>query len=123
MVKLFCTKPALTQACFVGFLSCATMVSWWTTLTFLLSDTPFSLNTFEIGLFGLTGICAIVWAPFAGKLTDRIHPWVTTLVALLVQLGTQALALGTARLSLAPVVICCICASRSSPLALAFSSS
>ncbi|KPV75739.1 uncharacterized protein RHOBADRAFT_35486 [Rhodotorula graminis WP1] len=108
MVKLFFTKPALTQACFVGYCSCAVMVSWWTTLTFLLSDTPFSLNTFEIGLFGLTGICAIIWAPHAGKVTDRIHPWLTTLVALVVQLCTQALALGSARLSLAPVVICCI---------------
>ncbi|BGP45895.1 hypothetical protein JCM10450v2_001730 [Rhodotorula kratochvilovae] len=108
MVKLFCTKPALTQACFVGYLSCVVMVSWWTTLTFLLAGSPFNLNSFEIGLFGLTGICAIAWAPYAGKMTDRIHPWVTTLLALLLQLCNQALALGTARLSLAPVVICCI---------------
>ncbi|GAA5837653.1 hypothetical protein JCM9279_006823 [Rhodotorula babjevae] len=108
MVKLFCTKPALTQAALIGFCSTAVMVGWWVTLTFLLSDTPFSLNTFEIGLFGLAGIAAIVWAPLVGKVTDRIHPWVTTLVALLVQLCMQALAVGTARLSLAPVVICCI---------------
>ncbi|GAA6047609.1 hypothetical protein JCM3770_001587 [Rhodotorula araucariae] len=108
MVKLFCTKPALTQACFVGYLSCVVMVSWWTSLSFLLAGTPFNLDSFETGLFGLTGICAIVWAPYAGKMTDRIHPWVTTLLALLLQLGNQALAIGTARLSLAPVVICCI---------------
>lgn len=108
MVKLFCTKPVLTQACLLGFCSCFTMVAWWTTLTFLLDGDPFRLNAFEIGLFGLTGICAIAFAPFAGRLTDIFHPWATTLVALVVALLNQAIALGTARLSLAPVIICCI---------------
>ncbi|GAA5979159.1 hypothetical protein JCM11641_008445 [Rhodosporidiobolus odoratus] len=108
LVKLFFTKPVLFQACFIGLCSCAVMVSWWTSLTFLLSDTPYSYNTFEIGLFGLTGICAVAFAPFAGRLTDRIQPWVITLLALLGQLVTQCIALGGARLNLAPVIICCI---------------
>ncbi|GJN88655.1 hypothetical protein Rhopal_001621-T1 [Rhodotorula paludigena] len=108
MVKLFCTKPVLTQACLLGFCSCFTMVAWWTTLTFLLDGDPFRLNAFEIGLFGLTGICAIAFAPFAGRLTDIFHPWATTLVALIVALLNQAIALGAARLNLAPVIICCI---------------
>ncbi|GAA6029346.1 hypothetical protein JCM8097_003630 [Rhodosporidiobolus ruineniae] len=108
MVKLFCTEPTLFQACFIGLFSCAIMVSWWTSLTFLLSDTPFSYNTFEIGLFGLTGICAVAWAPFAGKLTDKIMPWCTTLIALCGHVVYLAMAVGTVRLSVAPVIISCI---------------
>ncbi|GAA5894720.1 hypothetical protein JCM6882_006665 [Rhodosporidiobolus microsporus] len=108
MVRLFFTKPVLFQAWWLGLLSCTIMVSWWTCLTFLLSDTPFEFNTFEIGLFGLTGICAVAWAPYAGKLTDRLLPWCTSFGSLVGHLIFQAIALGAARLNLAPVIICCI---------------
>lgn len=109
MVRLFFTKPVLFQAWWLGLMSCTIMVSWWTTLTFLLSDTPFQFNTFEIGLFGLTGICAVAWAPYAGRLTDKMLPWCTSLSALIGHLIFQSIALGAARLNLAPVIICCIC--------------
>ncbi|GAA6004754.1 hypothetical protein JCM10207_001003 [Rhodosporidiobolus poonsookiae] len=108
MAKLFVTEPILFQNCILGFLSCATMVNWWTSLTFLLSGSPFNLNTFEIGLFGLTGIFAVGWAPIAGRITDKILPWMTTFLALVSQTIAQCIAVGGARLSLAPVVIICI---------------
>ncbi|GAA5911049.1 uncharacterized protein JCM6883_004249, partial [Sporobolomyces salmoneus] len=108
MVKLFFTQPLLIQSCLVGYLSCSIFVSWWTSLTFLLNDAPFRYDTFEIGLFGLCGIVAVVWAPLAGRLTDRLQPWLVSFLALVGQLCTGALALGAAGLNLAPVIICCI---------------
>ncbi|BGO89458.1 hypothetical protein NBRC10512_006646 [Rhodotorula toruloides] len=108
MVTLFFTKPVLTQASLIALLSCSVMVSWWTSLTFLLDASPFHYNSFEIGLFGLCGIVSVVCAPWAGKLTDRISGWNATLLALCIQLATQAIALGAAQLNLAPVIICCI---------------
>ncbi|BGP29928.1 hypothetical protein JCM10296v2_001680 [Rhodotorula toruloides] len=92
MVTLFFTKPVLTQASLIALLSCSVMVSWLTSLTFLLDASPFHYNSFEIGLFGLCGIVSVVWAPWAGKLTDRI----------------SGFARGAAQLNLAPVIICCI---------------
>ncbi|BGP22683.1 hypothetical protein JCM10295v2_001574 [Rhodotorula toruloides] len=108
MVTLFFRKPVLTQASLIALLSCSVMVSWWTSLTFLLDASPFHYNSFEIGLFGLCGIVSVVWAPWAGKLTDRISGWNATLLALFIQLCTQAIAFGAAQLNLAPVIICCI---------------
>ncbi|BGP13742.1 hypothetical protein JCM10213_006428 [Rhodosporidiobolus nylandii] len=108
MVKLFFTSPTLVQSCLAGFLSCTVMVNWWTSLTFLLSDSPFHYSTFEIGLFGLTGICTVAFAPQAGKITDRILPWLASLFALFGQLATQSIATGAARLNLAPVILGCI---------------
>ncbi|GAA5848177.1 hypothetical protein JCM8547_004434 [Rhodosporidiobolus lusitaniae] len=108
MVKLFCTESVLFQACWIGLLSCAIMVSWWTCLTFLLSDAPYSYNTFSIGLFSLTGICSVVWAPWAGKIVDRLLPSLVTFFALVGHMVFQAIALGGANLSLGPVVLACI---------------
>ncbi|GAA5933007.1 MFS transporter [Sporobolomyces koalae] len=109
MVTIFLTKPVLIQACLIGFCMTAIMVSWWTTLTFLLSASPFSYDTFEIGLFGLTGIVAIFSVPWVGKLTDRLNPWVVCLLALSGQTLIAVMCLGSAGLSLAPVIIACIC--------------
>ncbi|GAA5830157.1 hypothetical protein JCM3766R1_002802 [Sporobolomyces carnicolor] len=108
MVRIFFTSPVLIQACFVGTLSCAIFVSWWTSLTFLLNDSPFQYNTFEIGLFGLCGIVAVAWAPIAGRFTDRLNPWLVSFLALIGQAATGAIAVGAAGLNLAPVIICCI---------------
>ncbi|GAA5904758.1 hypothetical protein JCM5296_000754 [Sporobolomyces johnsonii] len=108
MVKLFFTQPVLMQACFVGCAACAIFVSWWTTLTFLLSGSPFNYDTFEVGLFGLAGVCALAWAPFAGRLVDRLAPFLVTLLALCAQMCTQSIAIGAAGLNLGPVIVVCM---------------
>ncbi|CEQ39854.1 SPOSA6832_01402, partial [Sporobolomyces salmonicolor] len=108
MVKLFFTQPVLMQACFVGCAACAIFVSWWTTLTFLLNGSPFNYDSFEVGLFGLAGICALAWAPFAGRLVDRLAPYLVTLLALCAQMCTQSIAIGAAGLNLGPVIIVCM---------------
>ncbi|KAL8291332.1 hypothetical protein RQP46_002310 [Phenoliferia psychrophenolica] len=99
------TKPLLIQACLIGFLSCGIFVSWWTTLTFLLSDTPFSYNAFDIGLFGLCGIISICLAPFLGRFVDRVHPWTGTLAGLTLQLVVAVISVTTARLSVGAVIV------------------
>ncbi len=43
----------------------------WTTLTFQLQGSPFHFSTNLIGMFGLLGITGILFAPFAGKLSDN----------------------------------------------------
>ncbi|KAI5481321.1 major facilitator superfamily protein [Pseudohyphozyma bogoriensis] len=78
-----------------------------TTLTFLLSAAPFHYNTFDIGLFGLCGIGSIVVAPFVGKLCDRILPWNVTMLGVVLQMCTAAIATGGAALSLGPVIVVC----------------
>lgn len=44
---------------------------FWTSLTFLLSDTPFNYNTFQIGLVSLAGLVAAVAGLGLGKLQDK----------------------------------------------------
>jgi hypothetical protein len=82
----------------------------WTNLTFLLTDAPYNYDTFRIGLFSLTGICTIFFAPYAGKLVDRLLPWLVTLIALIGHAVFQSIAAGGAGLSLGPVIIGCISA-------------
>ncbi|GAA5933018.1 MFS transporter [Sporobolomyces koalae] len=109
MLVLFCTSPVLVQACLVGYFMTTILASWWTCLTFLLSSPPYSYDTFEIGLFGLTGIVAISVVPWAGRLTDRLDPWFTCSIAAVGQTIIAVICLGTAALNLAPVIIACIC--------------
>ncbi len=54
----------------------------WTTLSFLLSDSPFNLGEAEIGLFGLAGLAGAVAAMRMGRLHDRGHGRVATGVVL-----------------------------------------
>jgi predicted MFS family arabinose efflux permease len=50
----------------------------WTTISFLLSDPPFSFGEAEIGLFGLAGLVGAVTAMRMGRLHDRGHGRVAT---------------------------------------------
>ncbi|GAA6063247.1 hypothetical protein JCM10212_000349 [Sporobolomyces blumeae] len=108
MVKLFLTEPVLVQACLVGLCNTAIFVSWWTWLTFLLNDAPFEYDTFSIGLFGLTGICSVLWSPFAGRFTDRLDPWLVTFLAVSGQFLLSAVAIASVGLNVAPVIVVCI---------------
>ena len=44
---------------------------FWTSLTFLLSASPFNYNTFQIGLVSLAGLVAAVCGLYFGKLQDK----------------------------------------------------
>lgn len=43
----------------------------WTVLTFHLQGTPFNFEINIIGLFGILGVSGAMFAPIAGKITDK----------------------------------------------------
>lgn len=43
----------------------------WTVLTFHLQGSPFHFGTNIIGLFGILGVSGALFAPFAGKISDK----------------------------------------------------
>jgi predicted MFS family arabinose efflux permease len=74
---------------------------FWTALTFLLSDPPFSCSLLTIGMLGLFGLAGVVAAQHTGKLHDRGWSmpatgagWCVALVAMAVAaLGAHSLPL------------------------------
>lgn len=73
---LFTVKsPVLVQACAIGFLTSAAFTSFWTTLTFLLSGSPYFYSTLVIGLFALIGIASMCLGPLYSKfIIDKLNP-------------------------------------------------
>ncbi|WGL60783.1 MFS transporter [Pigmentibacter sp. JX0631] len=57
--------------------------SFWTVLTFYLSEPPFNLNSSHIGLFGLAGAAGAIAAPIAGRYADKIGPLLNIKIAIL----------------------------------------
>ncbi|QDF28163.1 MFS transporter [Halarcobacter anaerophilus] len=57
--------------------------SFWTTLTFKLSQAPFNYESDIIGLFGILAIAGVIFAPKIGKLAERINPFFTKFLAVL----------------------------------------
>ena len=88
-MTIFCSQPILIQACFIGWASCSIFVSWWTTLTFLLSDAPYHYSEFRISLFAIAGLGAVVAAPIVGRMADRILPNIVTFIGRLQVRGRQ----------------------------------
>ncbi|CAI7625310.1 unnamed protein product [Penicillium manginii] len=63
----FISSPVLIQATLMGFFLSATFTSFWTTLTFLLSGTPYYFSTVRISLFALAGLTPIILGPFYSR--------------------------------------------------------
>ena len=63
--------PLLREVSLVGILQFGLFCSFWTTLTFYLSGTPFNFSSNIIGLFGLVAIAGALLAPVFGKLADK----------------------------------------------------
>ncbi|MGB7401573.1 MAG: MFS transporter [Arcobacter sp.] len=47
--------------------------SFWTTLTFKLSEAPFNYDSDVIGLFGVLAVAGAMLAPYIGRLSDKIN--------------------------------------------------
>jgi hypothetical protein len=47
MGKFMVTEPVLVQSCLNGMLSSAVFASFWTTLTFLLGNTPYDYSRYS----------------------------------------------------------------------------
>ncbi|OQE28405.1 hypothetical protein PENSTE_c003G00521 [Penicillium steckii] len=63
----FVSSPVLIQATFMGFFLFATFTSFWTTLTFLLSGSPYYFSTVRISLYALAGLTPILLGPFYSR--------------------------------------------------------
>ena len=61
----------LRQAALLGFFTFGIFCSFWTTLTFHLSNAPLSYSASTIGLFGFIAIGGALVAPWFGKLADK----------------------------------------------------
>ncbi|MCJ1417288.1 hypothetical protein MMC32_003630 [Xylographa parallela] len=68
-------EPVLVQACLVGFFTSSTFTSFWTTLTFLLSEPPYDYNNLIIGLFALIGVGSMCFGPpYSRFIIDKFVP-------------------------------------------------
>lgn len=63
--------PLLRETSLIGALQFGLFCSFWTTLTFHLSGSPFFFHSDRIGLFGLVAIAGAAMAPIFGKLADK----------------------------------------------------
>lgn len=64
----------LRRTALLGALIFGTFCSFWTTLTFHLSGSPFNYRSETIGLFGILAIGGALLAPFFGKRADKGNP-------------------------------------------------
>lgn len=64
----------LRQTAVLGALVFGAFCSFWTTLTFHLSNPPFNYHADTIGLFGILAIGGALLAPVFGKLADKGNP-------------------------------------------------
>jgi len=67
----------------IGALAFGSLSSFWVTLTFYLSGSPFNYSAAIIGLFGLLAAGGALLAPFIGKLADKGNPRRSLMVSLL----------------------------------------
>lgn len=87
IVKLFITSPVIVYATFMGFVLAATFTSFWTTLTFLLSGSPYHYSTVTIGLFSLAGMTPMFLGPFYSRyIVDKYVTHVSILISLTILL-------------------------------------
>jgi predicted MFS family arabinose efflux permease len=70
VVALFRHEPVLRRRSLYGGLSFAVFSILWTSLSFLLSSSPYHYGEGTIGLFGLAGAAGAVMASVAGRFAD-----------------------------------------------------
>lgn len=67
IVNLYPQSPVLVQSALLSFCTFFTLTLYWTTLTFLLSGSPYHYSSTVIGLFGLVGAATMVLGPLYSK--------------------------------------------------------
>lgn len=63
--------PVIGEAAINGFMILAAFSALWTVLTFHLQGSPFRFESNIIGLFGILGVSGALFAPIAGKISDK----------------------------------------------------
>jgi len=88
IVHLALTQPVLRETAVIGGLLFGTFSSFWATLVFFLGTPPYHYGPRVAGTFGLVGAVGVLFAPWAGKLTDRKGPAFTITLAILISIGS-----------------------------------
>ncbi|EXJ81999.1 hypothetical protein A1O1_08067 [Capronia coronata CBS 617.96] len=87
IVLLYKKHAVLVQTGIISFCISAAFTSYWTTLTFLLADPPYSYSPVVIGLFALIGVAGILLGPLYAKyLIQPFAPMFSCLVGLVANL-------------------------------------
>ncbi len=77
------TQHHLREASCNGFFMFGSFSIFWTSLVFFLETPYFHMGAREAGLLGLTGIAGAIAAPQIGKWADRIGPYFTVRIGIL----------------------------------------
>jgi predicted MFS family arabinose efflux permease len=85
LADLFRSQPVLRTASFISATSFGAFCAFWAVLSFLMRD-RFGRGATEAGLFGIVGLAGAMFAPMAGKLSDRRGPAFTLTIAMLISL-------------------------------------
>ncbi|KAF3924837.1 hypothetical protein ABW21_db0203846 [Orbilia brochopaga] len=81
MLQLIPKYPLLVQQSLNALFLQATLMLYWTTLTFLLASPPYGFSSSVIGMFGLIGTAAVLTTPCVGRFViDKWHPQLSVLI-------------------------------------------
>ncbi|MCJ1282505.1 hypothetical protein MMC26_001828 [Xylographa opegraphella] len=106
IVTITIHEPVLVQACLVGFFTSSTFTSFWTTLTFLLSEPPYNYNNLVIGLFALIGIGSMCFGPpYSRFIIDKFVPLFSVILGEVICIAGIAIGTYTGTFTIAGPVI------------------
>jgi predicted MFS family arabinose efflux permease len=90
IVHLATTQPVLREAAIIGGMLFGAFSSFWATLVFFLATPPYHYGPRVAGIFGIIGAVGVLFAPLAGKLSDRKGPAFTVALGILTAIGSYA---------------------------------
>jgi predicted MFS family arabinose efflux permease len=88
IVHLALTQPVLREAGIIGGMLFGAFSSFWATLVFFLATPPYHYGPRVAGVFGIIGAVGVLFAPWAGRLTDRKGPAFTVALAILTAIAS-----------------------------------
>ena len=88
IVHLAMTQPVLREAALVGGMLFGAFSSFWATLVFFIGTPPYHYGPRVAGMFGVVGAVGVLFAPWAGKLTDRKGARFTVKLAILTAIAS-----------------------------------
>jgi predicted MFS family arabinose efflux permease len=97
IAQLVRTQPVLREASIVGGMLFGAFSSFWATLIFFLATPPYHYGPRVAGAFGIVGAVGVLFAPWAGRLTDRRGPAFTVFLAILTAIASYAVFYATGR--------------------------
>ena len=80
--SLFMSKPVLRRRGLYHAAMFATFSLFWTGAPIILLGDPYNYSHTQVALFTLTGVFGVFAAPIAGRLADRGHTWLGTVLAM-----------------------------------------